>query len=87
MTPVYLSTYLLITFMCPGKRSQSVSLSCFQGLLAPIYKHKTSLEISLVGGKKKKAMEAKWWIIQIGFGTNVSVFETKMKIIVTILSG
>lgn len=48
--------YLLITYMCHGRGSQSVSPSCFQGLLALIYKQKTSLGISLVS--EKKAMEA-----------------------------
>lgn len=87
MTPLYLSTYLLITYMCNGKGSQSVSLSCFQGLLGLTCKHKTifinTKGISLVW--EKKAMEVEWWIIWIGFGTNISVLESKMKIIVTIL--
>lgn len=69
--------------MYHGKGSQSMSLSCFQDLLALVYKYKTSLGISLVGGKK--AMEAKWRIIWIGFGTNVSVLESKINVIVTIL--
>lgn len=58
MTALYLSAYLLITYMYHGRESQSVSLSRFQGLLALIYKHKTSLGISCVPEKKNHGCQA-----------------------------